>query len=93
MQQEIILRLIFIDLSHKQHFVALLSHKQQNSAILFIEQDADAWYYVITARETKQTKPKQRRKKKMITVLVVTGVGIVSAISLGGIALYLVAQS
>ena len=59
MQLEIVPRLIFIDLSHKQHFAALLSHKQQNSPILLIEQDADAWYYVITARETNETKTKE----------------------------------
>ncbi len=65
------MRLIFIDLSHKQHFVALLSHKQQNSPILLIEPGINAWYYVITARETNK---KQKEEKTMGAAFVVLGV-------------------
>ena len=56
------MRQFYIPMLFMQHLVALLLHKQQNSPILPIEQDADAWYYVITARETNK---KQKEEKTM----------------------------
>ena len=40
-----------IAVSLMQHFVAIMLHKQQSALFLLIEKAADAWYYVITARE------------------------------------------
>ena len=53
-----------------QHFAAFLLHKQQNRPTLLIEEGANAWYYVITARETN----KKQKEEKTMGVIAVLGI-------------------
>ena len=66
----LVLRLIFHILLLMQHIVAFLLHKQQNRLTLIIEQVTNAWYYVITARETKNKK----EENTMLTSLACFGI-------------------
>ena len=50
------LQQFFTDVSLMQHLVAFLPLIQRNGSYLLIEKVADAWYYVITAREQTQNK-------------------------------------
>ena len=65
------LQQFFTVLSLMQHLVAFLLLMQQNGSYLLIEKGSDAWYYVITARETNK---KQKEENTMLTSLACFGI-------------------
>ena len=64
-----------------QHAAAFLPFKQRNSSYLLIEKGAFAWYYVITARETKQITNQRRKKTMIILGIAALGIGVTSAVA------------
>ena len=73
----------------RQHAAHLLL-TQQNVIILTIEKSADAWYYVITARETNKNNTNQKEEKSMISAgVAIAGIAAVTVAGFGMCALYL----
>ena len=72
-----------------QHHAAHLLLTQQNVIILTIEKSADAWYYVITARETKTNNKTKKEEKAMIATIVAGAVAGGLGLGLGYLSIYL----
>ena len=73
-----------------RHIVAFLPLMQRNGSYLLIEKVADAWYYVITARETNKNNTNQKEEKSMISAgVAIAGIAAVTVAGFGMCALYL----
>ena len=72
-----------------QHHVAFLLLNQHCAHYLLIEKSGFAWYYVITARETKTNNKTKKEEKAMIATIVAGAIAGGLGLGLGYLGIYL----
>ncbi|SDB60614.1 hypothetical protein SAMN02910317_03223, partial [Ruminococcaceae bacterium FB2012] len=87
---KIILRQFFSAVLFMRRRDVFLLNNQHYDTYLLIEKGSDAWYYVITARETNKNNTNQKEEKSMISAgVAIAGIAAVTAAGFGMCALYL----